>query len=209
MPLEPYLEPGRIEVGIDESGRGCLAGRVYAAAAILPIIDGRQGLPPDLACEVNDSKKLSKAKRDYLRKRLEVELADYAVAWAEPEEVDALNILQATYLAMYRALNKLKSEVDHIIVDGNRFVTYEYFGKRYPHTTIVGGDAKYLSIASASILAKEYHDQHVKQMLAAEPELEKWGWANNMCYGTKQHRDAIQQWGLSPYHRKTFRSKQT
>ena len=183
-----YYE-GKIEAGCDEAGRGCLAGSVYAAAVILP-----ENYQNEL---LNDSKQLTEKKRYHLR---EIILRD-AVAWAvgivTPEEIDKINILNASILAMHRALDQLKVRPEAIIVDGNRFKKY----KDLPHTTIVKGDGKYLSIAAASILAKTYRDDYMNQLAKEYPQYD---WLSNKGYPTKKHREAIKQHGITPYHRKSY-----
>lgn len=189
MSLEKHYYEGKIEAGCDEAGRGCLAGSVYAAAVILP--DGYDN--PSL----NDSKQLSAAKR----KRLRDEIVRDAVAWAigvvTPEEIDHINILRASILAMHRALDQLQVRPEAIIVDGNRFQPY----RDLPYTTIVKGDGKYQAIAAASILAKTYRDEYMERLAQEFP---RYGWQSNKGYPTPQHREAIRQYGVTPYHRKSF-----
>ena len=193
--LKQYLDESKIEVGIDEAGRGPLIGRVYAAAVIWPInIDN-----PD----INDSKKISAKKRKVLKEWIEQNVIDYGIGYAEPEEIDQINILQATYLAMHRALDNLKSEFNSIIVDGNRFKQY----KDIQYQTVIKGDATYYSISAASILAKEYHDEYIKNICQENPELDtKYKLLSNMGYGTKDHLKGIQEHGITVYHRKSFKS---
>ena len=183
-----YFE-GKVEAGCDEAGRGCLAGSVYAAAVIFP--ENYQNE------ELNDSKKLT----DKLRKQLREIIQRDAVAWAvgivTPEEIDKINILNASILAMHRALDQLKVRPEAVIVDGNRFKSYQSL----PHTTIVKGDGKYLSIAAASILAKTYRDDYMDKLAEEYPQYD---WLSNKGYPTKKHREAIRQYGITPYHRKTF-----
>ncbi len=189
MALLPYLEAGRVEAGCDEAGRGCLAGSVYAAAVILP---------PDFVCpELNDSKQLSEKKRYALRPLIEREALAWAVGIVTPEEIDRINILNASFLAMHRAIDQLKVHPEHLLIDGNRFNPYP----NVPHTTVVKGDGKYLSIAAASILAKTYRDDY---MNALAEEFPAYHWTENKGYPTKAHREAIRAVGISPYHRKTF-----
>lgn len=188
MLLSHYYE-GLVEVGCDEAGRGCLAGSVYAAAVILP---------PDYENELlNDSKKLSAKKRYTLRAEIERDAIAWAVGVVTPEEIDKINILNASFLAMHRALDQLKVRPEAIIVDGNRFKPYQ----ELPFTTIVKGDGKYLSIAAASILAKTYRDDY---MHALAKEYPQYDWQSNMGYPTKKHRQAISEHGVTPYHRKSF-----
>ena len=187
--LESCYYQGKVEAGCDEAGRGCLAGSVYAAAVILP-----EGYQNEL---LNDSKQLTEKKRYALREMIEHDAVAWAVGIVTPEEIDKINILNASILAMHRALDQLKVRPEAIIVDGNRFKTY----KDLPHTTIVKGDGKYLSIAAASILAKTYRDDYMNQLAEEYPQYD---WKANKGYPTKMHRDAIRQYGITPYHRKTF-----
>ena len=180
---------GKIEAGCDEAGRGCLAGSVYAAAVILP--DDYQN---DL---LNNSKQLTEKRRYQLREIIERDAVAWAVGIVTPEEIDKINILNASILAMHRALDQLKVRPEAIIVDGNRFKPYN----NIPHTTIVKGDGKYLSIAAASILAKTYRDDYMNQLAEEYPQYD---WLSNKGYPTKKHRDAIRQYGITPYHRKSY-----
>lgn len=187
--LLPYLEAGRIEAGCDEAGRGCLAGAVFAAAVILP---------PDFRNDdLNDSKQLSEKKRYLLRPLIEREAVAWAVGIVGPEEIDRINILKASFLAMHRAVEQLRTVPGHLLIDGNRFTPYPGIG----HTTVVKGDGKYLSIAAASVLAKTYRDDYMNDLAAEYPA---YGWTANKGYPTRQHREAIRQHGITPYHRKTF-----
>ena len=187
--LASHYYEGKIEAGCDEAGRGCLAGSVYAAAVILP--DGYQN---EL---LNDSKQLSEKKRYQLREIIERDAVAWAVGIVTPEEIDQINILNASILAMHRALDQLKVRPEAIIVDGNRFKPY----KKLPHTTIVKGDGKYLAIAAASILAKTYRDDYMNQLAEEYPQYD---WLSNKGYPTKKHREAIKQFGITPYHRKSY-----
>ena len=180
---------GKIEAGCDEAGRGCLAGSVYAAAVILP--DDYQN---DL---LNDSKQLTEKRRYQLREIIERDAVAWAVGIVTPEEIDKINILNASILAMHRALDQLKVRPEAIIVDGNRYKPYN----NIPHTTIVKGDGKYLSIAAASILAKTYRDDYMNRLAEEYPQYD---WFSNKGYPTKKHRDAIRQYGITPYHRKSY-----
>lgn len=187
--LKNYYEQGRVEAGCDEAGRGCLAGSVYAAAVILP---------PDYHNErLNDSKKLTARQRYALRQGIERDAVAWAVGVVTPQEIDQINILNASILAMHRALDQLQVRPEAIIVDGNRFKPY----RDLPHTTIVKGDGKYLSIAAASILAKTYRDD---EMIRLAQEYPDYDWQHNMGYPTRKHREAIRQHGITPYHRRTF-----
>lgn len=187
--LKNYYEQGRVEAGCDEAGRGCLAGSVYAAAVILP---------PDYHNErLNDSKKLTARQRYALRQDIERDAVAWAVGVVTPQEIDQINILNASILAMHRALDQLQVRPEAIIVDGNRFKPY----RDLPHTTIVKGDGKYLSIAAASILAKTYRDDEMVRLAQEYPDYD---WQHNMGYPTRKHREAIRQHGITPYHRRTF-----
>ncbi len=187
--LKSHYYENLIEAGCDEAGRGCLAGSVYAAAVILP---------PDYENELlNDSKKLTAKKRYALRETIERDAITWAVGIVTPEEIDKINILNASFLAMHRALDQLKVRPQAIIVDGNRFNPYHDL----PSTTIVKGDGKYLSIAAASILAKTYRDDY---MLSLAEEYPQYDWQSNMGYPTKKHRQAILEHGITPYHRKSY-----
>ncbi len=182
--LLPYME-----AGCDEAGRGCLAGAVFAAAVILP---------PDFRNELlNDSKQLSEKQRYALRPIIEQEATAWAVGIVSPEEIDRINILNASFLAMHRAIEQLDVPPEHLLIDGNRFKKY----RETPHTCVVKGDGKYLSIAAASVLAKTYRDDY---MLDLHREYPVYQWDRNKGYPTKAHREAIRLHGTSPYHRMTF-----
>ena len=187
--LKPYLNPDTIEAGCDEAGRGCLAGPVYAAAVILP-----QGFDNKL---LNDSKQLTEAQRYQLREVIEREAVTWAVGVVSAEEIDEINILRASILAMQRAVAQLKIEPQHLLIDGNRFTPY----KNIPHTTVVKGDATYMSIAAASILAKTYRDDYMQKIAEEYPAYD---WKKNKGYPTKKHRQAIREHGATPHHRMTF-----
>lgn len=187
--LKSHYYESLIEAGCDEAGRGCLAGSVYAAAVILPS-DYQNEL-------LNDSKKLTAKKRYALREEIERNAIAWAVGIVTPEEIDKINILNASFLAMHRALDQLKVRPEAVIVDGNRFKPYQDL----PSTTIVKGDGKYLSIAAASILAKTYRDDY---MLSLAEEYPQYDWQSNMGYPTKKHRQAILEHGITPYHRKSY-----
>ena len=183
-----YYE-GMVEAGCDEAGRGCLAGSVYAAAVILP---------PDYHTELlNDSKQLTEKRRYALRETIQRDAVAWAVGVVTPEEIDNINILNASILAMHRALDQLAVRPEAVIVDGNRFKPYG----NVPFSTIVKGDGKYLSIAAASILAKTYRDDYMGKLAEEYPQYD---WNGNKGYPTKKHRDAIRQFGTTPYHRRTF-----
>lgn len=178
-----------IEAGCDEAGRGCLAGSVYAAAVILP---------PDYHNELlNDSKQLTEKRRYALREVIQRDAVAWAVGIVTPEEIDKINILNASILAMHRALDQLQVRPEAIIVDGNKFKPYGDL----PHATIVKGDGKYLSIAAASILAKTYRDDYMAKIAEEYPQYD---WSGNKGYPTKKHRQAIKLYGATPYHRRSF-----
>ena len=183
-----YYE-GMVEAGCDEAGRGCLAGSVYAAAVILP--DGYEN--PLL----NDSKQLTERRRYELRDIIERDAVAWAVGIVTPEEIDRINILNASILAMHRALDQLAVRPEAVIVDGNRFKKY----RDLPHTTIVKGDGKYMAIAAASILAKTYRDDYMNRLAEEYPQYD---WQSNKGYPTRRHREAIRQHGTTPYHRMSY-----
>lgn len=187
--LESNFYKGKIEAGCDEAGRGCLAGSVYAAAVIFP--------PDYNNTELNDSKKLSAKKRYELRKIVERDAIAWAVGIVTAEEIDKINILNASILAMHRALDQLKVRPEAVIVDGNCFKKY----RDLPHTTIVKGDGKYLSIAAASILAKTFRDDYMDELAEQYPQYD---WKSNKGYPTKKHRAAIKEYGITPFHRKSY-----
>ena len=187
--LESHYYTDKVEAGCDEAGRGCLAGSVYAAAVILP---------PDYQNDLlNDSKQLTEKQRYELRPIIERDAVAWAVGVVTPEEIDRINILNASILAMHRALDQLTVRPEAIIVDGNRFKPYH----ELPHTTIVKGDGKFLSIAAASILAKTYRDDYMNRLAGEYPQYD---WLSNKGYPTKKHREAIKQHGITPYHRKSY-----
>ena len=188
--LLPYMESGRIEAGCDEAGRGCLSGAVFAAAVILPH-DYHHPL-------LNDSKQLSEKQRYTLRPIIEQEAIAWAVGIVTPQEIDKINILNASILAMHRAVEQLSQVPQHLLIDGNRFKPYNGI----PHTCVVKGDGKFLSIAAASILAKTYRDDYMLQLHEQHPQ---YGWDRNKGYPTQEHRDAITRYGITPYHRQSFR----
>ena len=184
-----YMEAGRIEAGCDEAGRGCLAGPVSCAAVILPA---------DFRCDlIDDSKKLTEKRRNELRPLIEREALAWAVVMVEPEEIDRINILQASITGMQRALDMLKVRPEHILVDGNKFRPYGDI----PYTTVVHGDATYMSIAAASILAKTHRDELMESLAAQWPQYD---WRSNKGYPTKAHKRALITYGLSPHHRRSF-----
>jgi len=187
--LKSFYYPDKVEAGCDEAGRGCLAGSVYAAAVILPH-DYQNEL-------LNDSKQLTEKRRYALREIIKRDAVAWAVGIVTSEEIDKINILNASILAMHRALDQLAVRPEAIIVDGNRFKPYG----QIPHTTIVKGDGKYLSIAAASILAKTYRDDYMNRLAEEYPQYD---WRSNKGYPTKKHRDAIREYGITPYHRKSY-----
>ncbi len=187
--LKSYFDKHLIEAGCDEAGRGCLAGPVYASAVILPKNYRNKWL--------DDSKKLSDKDRYELRPEIEEKAIVWAVGTVNNIEIDEINILKASFLAMHRAVDQLKQQPELLLIDGNRFQKY----KDIPHQCIVKGDAKFLSIAAASILAKTYRDDFMKQAAIEHPH---YGWEKNMGYPTKKHREAIKTNGTTPLHRLTF-----
>lgn len=188
--LKSFFKAGVVEAGCDEAGRGCLAGPVFAAAVILP--------PNFTHAFLNDSKQLSESKRYQLREVIEKEALAYQVALVDNIEIDKINILNASILAMHRALDKLSIKPAHIIIDGNRFKPY----KKIPHICIVKGDCKYFSIAAASVLAKTYRDDF---MLKLHEEFPQFYWDKNKGYPTKKHREAIRSTGVTKYHRLSYK----
>lgn len=187
--LKSHYYDGLVEAGCDEAGRGCLAGSVYAAAVVLP---------PDYAHPLlNDSKKLTAHQRYALREDVERDALAWAVGVVSPDEIDKINILRASFLAMHRALDQLSVRPEAVIVDGNRFVPY----RDLPYTTIVKGDGKYQAIAAASILAKTYRDDYMDALAREYPYYD---WEHNKGYPTARHREGIRQHGVSPYHRKSY-----
>lgn len=187
--LLPYLNKELIEAGCDEAGRGCLAGAVYAAVVILPTDYVNERL--------NDSKKLTEHQRYALREEIERDALAWAVGVVLPAEIDKINILNASFLAMHRAIDQLSIRPQHLLIDGNRFNKYH----DVPHTTVVKGDGKFLSIAAASILAKTYRDDYMNKL---HEEYPMYDWKGNKGYPTKKHREAIAKYGTTPYHRMTF-----
>jgi ribonuclease HII len=185
------LNKNLTEAGCDEAGRGCLAGAVFAAAVIFP---------SDFVCAaLNDSKQLSEKQRNAIRPIIEKEALDWAVESVSPEEIDRINILNASILAMHKALDRMNIRPQHLLIDGNRFKNY----RDIPHTTIVKGDGKYLSIAAASVLAKTYRDEYMLRLHETFPQYD---WRNNKGYPTRKHRDAIADNGTTPYHRMSFKN---
>lgn len=193
MLLPRYYPLDVIEAGCDETGRGCLAGSVFAAAVILP--------PGYDNPRLDDSKKLTLTERLALRREIECDAVAFAVAECTPAEIDRINILHASFLAMHRALDALKVRPTALLIDGNRFDKY----RDIPHTTIVKGDGKYQSIAAASILAKTYRDEYMEQLSVLYPQ---YGWDSNKGYPTQNHKKAVLQYGRTKHHRRTFHMKE-
>lgn len=194
-----YLNKENLEVGVDEVARGCLAGPVYAAAVIWP---NSQEYLEDI--KLDDSKKLSKKRREYLKEYIEEHAIDFGIGYATNEEIDKLNIRKATSLAMKRALDNLTVIPDMILVDGNYFEPYVKNTELIPSECFIKGDSKFQSISAASILAKVYHDNFITDLCHKNKEFIEYGWLNNMCYGTEEHIKAIKKYGITKYHRKTF-----
>ncbi|MCF0206585.1 MAG: ribonuclease HII [Bacteroidales bacterium] len=192
--LKPYYQENTIEAGCDEAGRGCLAGPVFAASVILP---------PDYKNTIlNDSKQLSESKRNTLRKEIEAEAIAFCVASMDNNEIDQYNILKASILSMHKAVSGLKTIPQLLLIDGNKFIPY----KEIPHKCIIKGDATYMSIAAASILAKTYRDEFMYNIAKEFPQYQ---WDKNKGYPTKDHRDAISKYGVTKYHRLSFRLTDT
>ena len=189
MRLKNYYTKGIVEVGCDEAGRGCYAGPVYAAAVILD--------PKRRNTALNDSKKLTKKTRDELRLWIEKNALDWAVGVVSAKEIDEINILNASFLAMHRAIDRLQVDFDHLLIDGNRFTPYNFV----PHTCIIKGDCKFKSIAAASILAKTHRDEYMQQIAEDYPHYD---WQNNQGYGTLNHRNALNEFGVCEHHRTSF-----
>ena len=188
--LKSCFDSRYVEAGLDEVGRGCLAGPVVAAAVILP---------PDYShCLLNDSKQLTAQQRISIGEDIVRDALDWAIAEVSHEEIDRINILKASFLAMHRAVDRLKALPEHLLVDGNRFTPYPML----PHTCIVKGDSQYFSIAAASVLAKNYRDNLMGELAKEYPQ---YGWERNVGYPTIAHRKALLEFGITPYHRKSFR----
>ena len=200
--LELYYNRNVLEAGTDEAGRGCLCGPVYAAAVILPA--NPEQLDPLLREQLNDSKQLTEAQRYALRPLIERDALAWAVATSTAQEIDSINILNASIQAMHRALDGLELRPQHILVDGNRFHPYIEPGSciATPHLTVIHGDARYMSIAAASVLAKTYRDDYMLQLHEQFPQ---YHWDQNKGYPTRDHREAIRRFGTTPHHRMTFR----
>ena len=192
LALLPYFKKNQIEVGLDEAGRGCLAGPVVAAAVILPE-DFNHPL-------LDDSKKLTEKKRNQLRIIIEENALAYAVAFVDHKKIDEINILNASFLAMHQAVDEISLSYDLLLIDGNRFTPYN----KVPHECIIKGDGKYQSIAAASILAKTYRDEYMVNLSLEYPEYQ---WQKNKAYPTKVHVDAILKHGITPFHRRSYHIK--
>ncbi|HWB27426.1 MAG TPA: ribonuclease HII [Chitinophagaceae bacterium] len=187
--LKKFYNKKQVEAGCDEAGRGCYAGPVFAAAVILP--------PKFYHADLNDSKQVPPEKREELRLYIEANALSYAVGMIDNDEIDVINILRASFKAMHKALDALTITPEALLIDGNRFTPY----KNIPHYCIVEGDGKYASIAAASILAKTYRDAYMRQL---HNEFPHYNWHKNKGYGTREHRNAIEEHGLCKYHRKSF-----
>ena len=198
-----YSSGEKLEAGIDEVARGCLAGPVYSAAVIWPSeleVEDQWG-----EVFIKDSKKLSKRKREELRYYIEDNAIDFSVASSDNTRIDQVNIRNATFDTMHKALNGLLVEPDFLLVDGHVFRNYyNQEGNKIPHICVISGDNTYIPIACASILAKVYHDEYIEKICLENDNYNVYGWQKNMCYGTKQHLDAIKDYGISPLHRQTF-----
>ena len=203
--LKPFYQEGLIEAGIDEAGRGSLIGRVYAGVVIWdPNVIEPKGF------ELKDSKKISKKKRVKIRDYIIENAVDYGVGYCEPSEIDEYNILEATMMAMHKAVKQLKNIPDLLLVDGNRFKTCIYTKENgdsdfYNYKCITKGDSIYKSIAAASILAKVYHDEHIQSLLDNNQDLHKYDIGSNMGYGTKKHMQALREYGPSQFHRMSYK----
>lgn len=197
MTLLNYYNKDEIEVGIDEAGRGCLAGPIFAAAVIWP---KDKNIP-----EIKDSKKLTPEKRRYLRELIQKYAIDYCVAYIDNNEIDKINILAANMKAMHEAISGLRTDFDTLLVDGNYFKPYQFKS----HRCIIKGDDKYISIACASILAKTYHDDYIEDLCYKYPLLNDYDWLKNQCYGSEKHINVIKEKGITKFHRRSFGLCQT
>ena len=199
--MQTYYEEDLLEAGIDEVARGCLAGPVYTAAVVWPKeLDESENHPI-----LRDSKQLSARRRLILKDYIEETALDFSVASGSNDEIDKHNILQCTFNTMHKAIDNLNIDVDFILVDGTNFKPYYTKNQDLiPHKCFIKGDSKFAAISAASILAKVYHDQFIEKLCDENPDFEKYGWRNNMCYGTAEHINAIRENGITPYHRKTF-----
>ena len=198
--MKPYYNKDELEAGVDDVGRGCLAGPMYTAAVVWP----QELDPSDSNILLRDSKKLSKRKRLILKDYIEEYAIDYSVQSESNHTIDDINILNTTFKCMHSSLSNLNVDVDHILVDGDKFKPFVKDNQIVPYTCIIGGDDMYVSIAAASILAKVYHDIYIEKLCDDNPILNRYDWRHNMCYGTRKHLDAIDTYGITEYHRKTF-----
>ena len=200
--MKKFYNSQKIEVGIDEAGRGCLSGPVFTGAVILPKEFEKED--EQLISQIKDSKKLSRKKRAMLKDFIESIAIDFSVTFKDNNYIDKHNILKSTHDCMHQSIKNLNVIPELILVDGNSFKTYYHDEELIENICIIGGDNKYLSIACASILAKEYHDEYIENLLKQDNTLEIYGWDSNMCYGTQKHIEGIKTYGLSKYHRKSF-----
>ena len=200
--MQKFYSEDKIEVGIDEAGRGCLAGPVFTGAVILP--KDFEDEDEDLIYQIRDSKKVSRKKRHILRNFIESIALDYSVCYKDNNFIDKNNILKSTMLCMHDSISKLNIVPELILVDGNTFRPYYHNGELIENICVIGGDDKYLPIACASILAKEYHDDYIKNLIESDEKYTHYGWDTNMCYGTEKHLNGIKEYGLTEYHRKSF-----
>jgi len=199
--MELYYSTDKLEAGIDEVARGCLAGPVYAAVVIWP----KQLDETEVHFKLRDSKKLSKKRREFLKDYIEETAIDFSVASIDNRLIDKNNILNATYMAMHKAIRNLNVNPEFLLVDGDKFkLYYDNNNELIEHKCIISGDSKYASISAASILAKVYHDYYIESLLNDEPELKRYGWDTNMSYGTEKHIKGIIEYGITEYHRKSF-----
>ncbi len=206
--LKIWYEKGQLEAGIDEAGRGSFIGDVYVAAVIWSHDPNDYDSSSPLLHQITDSKKLSSEKREELAEYIKENAFSYSIASIPPKIIAKINILQATFKGMHQAVRSLDVVPELLLVDGDKFKPFIHarFG-HIPHETIIKGDQTYLSIAAASILAKTAHDNHIRTLLKTNPELEKYHLHTNMGYGTKQHREAITKYGITPFHRAKFCQK--
>jgi ribonuclease HII len=201
--MKKYINKDNIEAGVDECARGVLFGRIYGATVIYP----KEGINDPLELLITDSKKLNSKKRELLFDFITKNVVDYAICWVDAKTVDEKGIQYANYKVFHDSLDKLKIRPTHILVDGKCFNDYKYKNIVIPHTCIIRGDSKYLSIACASILAKVSHDRYIKDLVNQHLDLAKYDLLNNMGYGTKKHIQAISQYGYTDYHRKSYKIK--
>ena len=197
--LQNCLNSDKLEAGLDEAGRGCLFGRVYVAAVILP-----HDIVEEKGLIIRDSKKVSKKKRAKLRKFIEENAIDYCVAYSESHEIDEYNILKTTMNTMHKSIDGLKIRPKFLLIDGNYFIPYKNGDEQIDHRCIIDGDNSFKAIAAASILAKEYHDEYIGKLCKENPEYMKYDLHHNKGYGTRTHIEAIEKYGITPEHRRTF-----